>query len=51
MIKEILIVFIIIIIDKWWPTSLSELTPIIFRMELTRLGSETCRYSAFYFKN
>ena len=30
--------------DKWRPMSLSELTPNIFKMELTHLGSEASKY-------
>ena len=32
------------------PPSLSELTPIIFNMELTHLGSETSIYYSIYIK-
>ena len=31
--------------DKWRPPSLSELTPIIFNMELTHLGTEASKWN------
>ena len=41
---SILLHLLLKLIDKWGPPSLSELTPIIFNMELIHLDSEASKY-------